>query len=126
MLRIKHFVSCLQVAQNTVVCNKTASREFWDTICTTVFTVCFANLKCNCAKNPLVAGQLVTSIAATVAGKITRGLTKPAGIAVDANPSAPSHSVLTNEPAFLSHFIAYFQNSSTMLYVVLYFLILKP
>lgn len=126
MLHIKHFVSCPQAAQNTVVFNEKPSRESWDTICTSVCSVSFANLNCNFAKNPLLSGQLVTVTAATVAGKITRGLAKPAGIAADANPSVPSHSPLANQPAFLSHFITYFQNSSTMLYIVLYFLILKP
>lgn len=123
---MKHFVFCLQAAQSTDVFNEKPSRESWDTLCTSVCSVSFANLKCNFAKNPLLSGQLVAVTAATVAGKITRGLTKPAGVAADANPSAPSRSPLANEPAFLSHFIAYFQNSSAMLYIVLWFLIFKP
>lgn len=88
--------------------------------------LCLANLKCNFAKNHLLVRAACDCEAATVAGKVTRGLTNPAGTAADANPSVPSHSPPASEPAFLSHFIAYFQNSSTVLHIVLYFLILKP
>lgn len=126
MLHIKYCVSCLQAAQNTVEFNEKPSREFWDTICTSVCSASFANLKCNFAKSPFLSGQPVTVPAATVAGKGTRGLTNPAGIAADSKPSAPSHSPLARKPAFLPHFTAYFQNSSTVLHAVLYFLILKP
>lgn len=124
MLHIKYFVSCLQVAQSTAVFNEKPSR------CSGAQSApecawCLLQIL-NAILQRSLSCQLVTVTAATVAGKVTRGLTNPAGTAVDANPRAPSHSPLASKPAFLSHFIEYFQNSSTMLYIVLYFLILKP
>lgn len=126
MFCIKYFVSFIQAAQNTVLFNEKPSREFWDTICTSVCSVSFANLKCNFAENPLLVRAACDCDSSYSCWKVTRGLTNPAATAADANPSVPSHSPLASEPEFLSHFIAHFQNFSTMLYTVLYFLILKP
>lgn len=128
MLRTKHFVSCLQAAQNTVVFNEKPSRESWDTFCTSVCSVSFANLKCNFAKNPLLSGRLVAVTAATVAGKITRGLTKPCWRCCGCKPER-SFSFPTRQRTSISftfhRIFSKFQRNALHSFVVSHFKALK-